>query len=134
MSGSSITFRRDEVVRTGFLGRIGATCDLVDGVKLIEMGLPNADKAEVDLRKLGAYFVCFQHPVDKHQAAVFRTALSLMVEDAPELRGFILQAAVDGEAFFKRADEYGERYRVDFEVHERNGEGENSFSVDHSSR
>ena len=56
------------------------------------------------------------HPVGKHKAAVFRAALGLTASDAPKLREWILQAAVDGEAVFERGDEFGDRYRLDFEI------------------
>jgi hypothetical protein len=52
----------------------------------------------------------------KHKAAVFRAALGLNASDAPELREWILRAAVAGEAFFERSDEFGDRYRLDFEI------------------
>ena len=39
------------------------------------MGLPHADRAEVDLRKLSEYCLSPVHPVGKHKAAVFQAAL-----------------------------------------------------------
>jgi hypothetical protein len=80
------------------------------------MGLPNADRAEVDLRKLSEYCLCPEHPVGKHKAAVFRAALGLTAADAYVLQESILRAAVNGPAVFERSDEYGDRYRLDFEV------------------
>jgi hypothetical protein len=80
------------------------------------MGLPNAELAEVDIRKLSEYCLSTEHPVGKHKAAVFRAALGLTVVDALVLREWILRAAIDGQAVFERADEYGDRYRLDFEV------------------
>lgn len=56
------------------------------------------------------------HPVGKHKAAVFRAALGLTAADAHVLRGRILRAAVDGQAVFDCADEFGDRYHIDFEV------------------
>lgn len=80
------------------------------------MGLPNAEHAEVDPRKLTEYCLSTTHPVGKHKAAVFRAALGLTVADAEFLREQLLQAAVAGEAVAERADEFGERFRIDFEV------------------
>jgi hypothetical protein len=80
------------------------------------MKLPNADRAEVDIRKLSEYCLSPTHPVGKHKAAVFRAALDLTASDAPALRERILQAAVEGQADFERGDEFGDRYRLDFEI------------------
>jgi hypothetical protein len=79
------------------------------------MKLPNSDRAEVDLRKLSEYCLSPTHPVGKHKAAVFRAALGVTASDAPVVRERILQAAVDGQADFERGDEFGDRYRLDFE-------------------
>jgi hypothetical protein len=78
------------------------------------MGLPNADRAEVDLRKLTDYCLSATHPVGKHKAAVFRSALGLTAADAGLFRDWLLAAA--GEAVPGRADEFGQRYQVDFDV------------------
>lgn len=80
------------------------------------MGLPNADRAEVDLRKLSEYCLSPAHPVGKHKAVVFRAALGLTAADAHRLRERILRAAIEGQAVFERADEFGDRYRLDFEA------------------
>jgi hypothetical protein len=80
------------------------------------MRLPNSDRAEVDLRKLSEYCLSPTHPVGKHKATVFRSTLGLTVSDAPELREWTLKAAVDGQADFERGDEFGDRYRLDFEI------------------
>ena len=80
------------------------------------MGLPNAERAEVDPRKLADYCLSPVHPVGKHKAAVFRAALGLTASDAGELRDRLLQAAVSGQAVPGSTDEYGQRFTVDFEV------------------
>src|SRR3954453_5560411 len=80
------------------------------------MKLPNAELAEVDLRKLNEYCLSPSHPVGKHKAAVFRAALGLTASEAQALREWILQAAVEGQAVFERSDEFGDRYRLDFEI------------------
>ncbi len=80
------------------------------------MKLPNSDRAEVDVRKLSEYCLSPTHPVGKHKAAVFRAALDLTASDAPVDRERILEAAVDGQADFERRDEFGDRYRLDFEI------------------
>lgn len=80
------------------------------------MGLPNAERVEVDPRKLTEYCLSPAHPVGKHKAAVFRAALGVTAADAELLRGWLLEAAASGEAVAERADEFGQRYRVDFEA------------------
>ena len=80
------------------------------------MGLPNADRAEVDPRKLTEYCLAVDHPVGKHKAAVFRAALGLTVVDAVRLRNWLLEAASSGDAVAGRADEFGQRFHLDFEA------------------
>lgn len=80
------------------------------------MRLLNADRAEVDLRKLSDYCLSSTHPVGKHKAAVFRAVLGLTAADADLLRGRLLRAAVEEQAVIERADEFGVRCRLDFEV------------------
>lgn len=80
------------------------------------MRMPNSERAEVDVRKLAEYCLSPTHPVGKHKAAVFGAALGLTAADAEVLRERILRAAIDGQAVAGRADEFGERYHLDFEV------------------
>ena len=80
------------------------------------MGLPNAERAEVDPRKLTEYCLSTTHPVGKHKAAIFRAALGLTVSDADLLKEWLLQVAVTGEAVAERVDEFGARFRIDFEA------------------
>lgn len=80
------------------------------------MGLPNADRAEVDPRKLTGYCLSIDHPVGKHKAAVFRAALGLTAADAVVLRSWLLDAAASGHAVVGTGDEFGQRYQVDFEA------------------
>ena len=47
---------------------------------------------------------------------MFRAALDLTAADAAVLRHRLLRAAVDGEAVAERIDEFGDRYRLDFEM------------------
>ena len=86
------------------------------------MGLPNAERAEVDPRKLTEYCLSTTHPVGKHKATVFRLALGLTVADVDLLRGWLLQAAAAEEAVAERVDEFGERFRIDFEASTASGQ------------
>jgi hypothetical protein len=80
------------------------------------MRLPNAERAEVDPRKLTEYCLSPTHPVGKHKAAVFRAALGLTAADAEALSGWLLRAAGSEEAVAERTDEFGARFRIDFEA------------------
>ena len=50
------------------------------------MKLPNADQAVVDIAKLRDYCLNPLHPVGKHKARVFRSALGFTIDDAERLR------------------------------------------------
>ena len=54
------------------------------------MQLPEADHAEIDLRKLREYCLNPAHPRGRHKARVFRAALGIGQDDAPWLRQTIL--------------------------------------------
>lgn len=56
------------------------------------------------------------HPRGRHKAYVFAHALGLTASDAPALRRRLLAAALDDDARIERADEFGQRYSVDFQM------------------
>ena len=72
------------------------------------MGIPNADRAEVDLRKLAEYCLSYAHPAGKHKAVAFRPALGLTAADASMLRAQILRAAIEMRAVAQPSDEFGD--------------------------
>lgn len=78
------------------------------------MKLPNAECAEVNLRKLRNYCLSESHPEGRHKAKVFRTALGLTAADAEELKDALLHAAQVEEAVPGENDAYGQRFVVDF--------------------
>jgi len=78
--------------------------------------LPNGDKARVDITKLRDYCLDQGHREGKHKARVFRAALGLARDDADALRTALLAAARDEDVIPAEADEYGERYMLDFLV------------------
>ena len=80
------------------------------------MRLPNADRADVDVRKLTDYCLSPTHPVGKHKAALFRATLGLTAADAGVLRDMLRHAAASGEAVAGPADEFGQRFAIDFEA------------------
>ena len=84
------------------------------------MRLPNATRARVDPERLRRYVLNPQHEEGKHKARVFRSVFGLDLESTEELRTALVNAASSGEAIETRTDEYGQRYRIDFEL-ERGG-------------
>ncbi|HRQ33042.1 MAG TPA: hypothetical protein PLM89_08055 [Anaerolineales bacterium] len=78
------------------------------------MKLPNAARAVVEIEKLRDYCLSASHPRGKHKARVFGTSLDMTAEDAEELRDAILSAVISEDATSTEADEYGQRYVVDF--------------------
>jgi hypothetical protein len=79
------------------------------------MLLPGADRAVVDIVKLRHYCLSPTHPRGRHKARVFAATVGLTAADAELLRQALLDAARTGEAIVGTADEYGQRYAVDFD-------------------
>lgn len=80
------------------------------------MTLPNADRAVVDVRKLREYCLNTNHPRGQHKARVFKSALGWTVDGAEDVRRGLLEAALHIDANFLGADDYGQRYAIDFVV------------------
>jgi len=78
--------------------------------------LPNADKAIVPLEKLRSYSLDSSHPVGKHKARVFASALGMTKNDASRLREMILQAVLTNEGIEAGTNEHGTRFAVDFQT------------------
>lgn len=85
-------------------------------IRLI-MRLPNGERSFVDVAKLRDYCLSMQHPEGRHKARVFLSVLGLTPADAEELRAVLLTAARENEAMTTDADEYGQRYTVDFQMY-----------------
>ncbi len=83
------------------------------------MKLPNAEAALIDIRKLRDYSLNPEHDRGKHKALLFLAILGLGESDVEELQTLILEAIQVHEAVTAGADDYGQRYTVDFPV-ERN--------------
>jgi hypothetical protein len=81
----------------------------------LQMGLPGAENAVVDVQKLRDYCLNPMHPRGRHKARVFASALGLQREDAESLRTQLLEAALKFAAIATESDEYGQRYTVDFD-------------------
>lgn len=80
------------------------------------MNLPNGVRAIVDLRKLRLYCLNSDHPRGRHKARAFESILGFVATDADRLRNLLLNAALSEPAVVGRADTYGQRYTVDFNV------------------
>ena len=80
------------------------------------MKLPGGERAFVDIAKLRDYCLSPAHPRGRHKARVFAAVLGLTQADVEFLREGLLGAAREGNAIPGDADEYGERYTVDFEL------------------
>jgi hypothetical protein len=80
------------------------------------MKLPNAERSVVDVHKLREYCLNAEHPRGQHKARVFKSALGWTPDQAEDVRRKILKAALQGDAGFLGADDYGQRYALDFAV------------------
>ena len=78
--------------------------------------LPNAGRAYVGIRKLAEYCLDPTHPISRHKAGVFRSALGFTATDADTLRRLLPAAVLIHEAIVTRLDEFGQRYTVDVPV------------------
>jgi hypothetical protein len=78
------------------------------------MKLPNAEAAFIDIRKLRDYSLNPDHDRGKHKARLFLAILGLDADDVAELEALIVEAIQIHEAIPSDADDYGQRYIVDF--------------------
>ena len=85
-------------------------------VNLFSMRLPYADNAVVDIRKLRDYCLNLEHNNGKHKARLFLSILGMTADDAEALRQILLEVVLTQEAELGRQDEFGQRYRVDFNL------------------
>lgn len=71
---------------------------------------------EVDVAKLRDYCLSDSHPRGRHNARVFRYRLGLTAADSEALRESLLRAVDErwNELIATEADEYGQRYVLDF--------------------
>jgi hypothetical protein len=74
------------------------------------------ERAVVDIVKLRDYCLSSTHLRGRHKARVFAAALGLAAADAEELRHALVEAAGNQDAVASDADQYGQRYVVDFTV------------------
>jgi hypothetical protein len=79
------------------------------------MKMPGGDAAIVNQLKLTGYCLNPEHPRGKHKARVFAT-LGFTADNADELRTALLRAASTADAQLAEADQFGQRYVVEFEI------------------
>ena len=80
------------------------------------MKLPGGEHAVVEIAKLRDYCLSPSHPRGRHKARIFAAVLGLAQADAEFLREELLRAAREADATAVDADQYGERYILDFEI------------------
>lgn len=78
--------------------------------------MPNATRAELDIRKLDGYCLSETHSLGRHKARVFKATLGISSADAPWLRQAILREIVEAVAEPVASDRFGVRYRVDIPI------------------
>ena len=80
------------------------------------MKIPNAGRAFVDVRKLRDYCLDCNHPRGQHKARLLKSALGWTADHAEDVRHRLLETVVREDAGFLGADDYGQRYALDFLV------------------
>ena len=85
------------------------------------MKLPNGRRAIIDQRKITEYCLNLAHEDGSHKARLFQASIGLSRADASLLLDALRDAAETGDAAIGKADEYGRRYVIDFEIAGPNG-------------
>jgi hypothetical protein len=80
------------------------------------MKLPNGHRAIVEIEKLRDYCLDRAHPRGRHKARVFESRLGITAQQVELLRSALGRAARVQPASLGFADEYGQRYVIDFEM------------------
>jgi len=82
--------------------------------------LPNAERAEIDLRKLSDYGLHPDHLRGRHKGRVFKAILGLERRHADWLAGAIRRTLATAPAKPEESDRWGARWRTDHAI-ERHG-------------
>jgi len=80
---------------------------------------PEMDAAEA--RALEQAMDVTEHPRGQHKACLFKSALGWTAESAEKIRRRLLEAVLREDALFLDADDYGQRYALDFPVQDLGG-------------
>ena len=79
------------------------------------MKLPNGNAAIIEMTKIRDYCLNPAHPLGRHKARVFLSALGLTAADSVELSGVLKTDAKDGDVAVGESDEHGNRFIIDFD-------------------
>lgn len=86
--------------------------------------LPNGHRAIVDVGKLRDYCLGRSHPRGRHKARVFEARLGLTTTHVDLLRDALLHHAEHNDGAVQgRADRFGVRYLLDFDIRGHSGHG-----------
>ena len=80
------------------------------------MKLPNGEYAIIPMEKLTGYCLNLNHSSGKQKAKVFASALGITAKNANALQALIIQAAQEGEVIQESRTEFGQLYKVDWEI------------------
>jgi hypothetical protein len=80
------------------------------------MKLPNGDRAIIPIAKLTGYCLNPNHTKGKHKAKVFKSALGITADNVELLIHLIQQAAVQGEIVQARTTDFGQEFKLDWEI------------------
>jgi hypothetical protein len=80
------------------------------------MKLPNGEQAIVDRRKIVDYCLSRDHDDGQHKAHLFLSILGLTSADSDFLIDALRKAAASSDIQLGKADNYGQRYVIDFEL------------------
>ncbi|RRA98894.1 DUF6883 domain-containing protein [Larkinella rosea] len=80
------------------------------------MLLPFAERAIADDSKFTDYCLNTEHPVGKHKARVFQSALGINLTNWEILKDTILDAVLLNPAVYQGKNSYGELYSVIFQM------------------
>jgi len=79
------------------------------------MKLPNGEQAIIDVeKKLLGYCLNMEHARGRHKARVFAATLGFSADDPAPLVKALRQAARSGEARFRKSNDYGDEYVLEF--------------------
>lgn len=70
----------------------------------------------MDIAKLRDYCLNERHPRVRDKARVFATSFGITISEADVMQRALLNAAVSGDAVVGEADDYGQRYVLDFQI------------------